>query len=888
MSASIASDRDQDSPAIVAATDAATDAAADTDVIRESLRRDPMVPVAASMAAAVMLETGCELSPRFWWWLLIAAATLWGGFWWWGRSFFATILSGWMMAAALMGGYASARRVDFQTAGMAFGWDGRPNWTTSVDAPGTIVWGRLVSTPHIVRSPLADSPSRRHPSPYQTRLTVDLDSIRSGFDRVPIDGRVIAYLDGVYDKVRPGDRLELRGRLEFPRRPGNPGGLDQVELFRRRGHHARILAATVSPVTVLERSRWPRSGGFLGFGGWFADLAVRGRESLTRHMGDRSAALAIGLVLGGRDALPAEVRDDLLVTGTVHVLSVSGLHLAIVATIAAMLCRALPPVGPLANQSLHWSVVVAACLGYVALTGGRPPVIRACVLVALVLLSLAAGRPPRRINTLAIAAIILMLIDPASVFSVGVHLSFVAVGTLLIAGRSSDVQSVMAKTLRDRSARMSDEDIDAKLDRLAEPTNSRVAAALGSAGTHVRRAAWLSLCVTAITTPLVWYQFNVVSIIAVVANLIIMPMLFFALASGLGVIFADLIWQPLAAPPAWIGGWVVRSMMGVVDVAAAVPMGHAWLPAPPLVWVVVFYVGLLALVLFAKSRRLPVAAWVAIWVAAALVMTLRPAAIDGDLEATFVDVGHGTSVLVRDADHAFLYDCGNLGNDSGQSRHIDTVLWHAGVTHLDAIVLSHADADHFNALPSLLRRFRVDRVITPPGMLATDEAAVRVIVDAIARRSLPVLEASSGDRLMNRWTVLHPPRDLTENFGGRSRDNARSLVLIDSATRRPLLLPGDLEPPGTAMLSDQPRPRPGGVLMAPHHGSLRADADRVISWARPSRVVVSGGRRATAPAVTEMLSAAGADVDITHADGAVRYRWKNGRVTSRRYRIEPW
>jgi competence protein ComEC len=271
-----------------------------------------------------------------------------------------------------------------------------------------------------------------------------------------------------------------------------------------------------------------------------------------------------------------------------------------------------------------------------------------------------------------------------------------------------------------------------------------------------------------------------------------------------------------------------------------------------------------------------------------MLATTKPLLDEGSLEATFVDVGHGTSAVLRFAeDDVWLYDCGRLGNDTNSSRDIDVALWSLGITRLQGVFLSHADADHFNALPGLLRRFSVRQVITPPGMLDEPESAVAVIRRAIQTSGVTAGEAESGMSWTTRGhrvQVLHPPRQRVEGS-----DNANSLVLRIDCGGKSLILPGDLEPPGTLRLINTERPPAGGILMAPHHGSLRMDAAAVLQWSRPRETVVSGGQRARRPEVHDMLAVTGSGVHVTSNVGAIRIRIsREGKIDVRSWTLAPW
>ena len=261
---------------------------------------------------------------------------------------------------------------------------------------------------------------------------------------------------------------------------------------------------------------------------------------------------------------------------------------------------------------------------------------------------------------------------------------------------------------------------------------------------------------------------------------------------------------------------------------------------------------------------------------------------DCAIEATFVDVGHGTSVVLRFSPRdVWLYDCGRMGNESGSSRDIDAVLWSMGVTSLRGIFLSHADSDHYNAVPGVLRRFTVGQIITPPGMLAELEADLEDVRAAIRAAGIPNQQVSAGAVIEvsgRAISVLHPPADRLEGS-----DNANSLVVTAAHAGVTLILPGDLEPPGTVLLVNQDRPAPGSVLMAPHHGSLTMDASSMLQWARPRETIVSGGRRARRPEVRHMLAAFGSAVHVTAEVGAIRVRIdKDGQVEIRSWAQSPW
>jgi competence protein ComEC len=218
-----------------------------------------------------------------------------------------------------------------------------------------------------------------------------------------------------------------------------------------------------------------------------------------------------------------------------------------------------------------------------------------------------------------------------------------------------------------------------------------------------------------------------------------------------------------------------------------------------------------------------------------------------------------------------LYDAGRLGSATTAGRPTAAVLWSRGITHLDALVISHADADHFNAVPFLLDRFSIGQVFVSPTMFRGSQTAVAALAEDFARRGIRVRELAQADCLLTNDAcevrVLHPPRQ-----GMAGSDNANSIVLAVEFAGWRLLLPGDLEPPGLERMLELPQ-GDCDVLMAPHHGSARSDPTGFAAWSTPALVVISGGPGRDAPAVRQAYEAVGARVLHTAYDGAVQVSW---------------
>ena len=209
---------------------------------------------------------------------------------------------------------------------------------------------------------------------------------------------------------------------------------------------------------------------------------------------------------------------------------------------------------------------------------------------------------------------------------------------------------------------------------------------------------------------------------------------------------------------------------------------------------------------------------------------------------------------------------------------------------IDGILISHADVDHYNAVPGLLKRFDVGTLYVSPMMFdgfgESGAHGPEVLREAVREAGVPIREIWAGDRLRFGSDVtihvLHPTR-----MGVIGSDNANSILLLVEYAGRRLLLTGDLESPGLDdVLAEEPLDC--DAILAPHHGSLRSDPTGFSLWSTPELVVISGGRSlGDIPAIESVkhsYRARGAEVYHTAEDGCVRIELRAGGVTATTFR----
>ncbi len=690
------------------------------------------------------------------------------------------------------------------------------------------------------------TPLRAIPAGERSRLTISLTKIRDGAQWRAASGVCQLSVEGHLLGVHQGDRLRVLGQLARVSPQQNPGEFDFAAHARAESQLARIRSKRPESISVVEQGSW------WNVGRWLDVAQSRAKERVRSLIGPRHAGLAAAILLGAREGLPFEATESYLTTGTVHILVVSGMNVAILAS------------GMLAMMRLGWlprrlglCLIAAVVVAYALLAGADPPVVRAAVFGVLVCIAAWSGRRSIAFNSIFAVALFVIALNPNDMFRAGPQLSFLAVGVL-----------IWLSTWVEKNVDRLDEMIAA-----SKPWHVRFVKRIG-------RWIWLywlvlSTVLWLATLPLVLHQFHVASPVAILIHPAIWIIMFVAMWSGFFMLVVGWIAPIVAVTFAAICNVALDCLERVVQFAETLPGGHVWLPGPAWWWVVGFYLGLIMAMIW--GRRIMPPRWQLAGLAAWMLIGFMPFLTrhwnrDG-LDCTIVAVGHGECVLLQSpSGETLLYDAGGIGSPEYATQSIASVLWDRGLTHIDGIVISHADVDHYNAIPGLLERFSVNAIYVSPVMFHAkpdaNDSGPTVLLEAIHRAGVPLHEVWSGDVLRMgadvAVQVLHPTRK-----GVVGTDNANSVTLGIEYVGRRILLPGDLESPGIEDVMAE-APYDCDLLLAPHHGSRRSDPPGFASWSTPEYVVLSGGGGEQAAPVIHAYEDAGAQVFVTDEVGAVR------------------
>ncbi len=661
-----------------------------------------------------------------------------------------------------------------------------------------------------------------------------------------------------------GHRIRLVGRLEAPRRPGNPGEFDYAAYLARQGVYLRVAVWQTEDLEIL-----PGQGG-----NWLVRTALGTRRSLEevfrRGLHPERAALISGLLFGSRGDLPQQVEEDFRLAGIYHLLAVSGSNVAFVA---------LPCLGLFLRLGLGRPVsALLTCLVvvfFIFLTGATASVTRAGIMAVLALLAQALGRRNDSWNALGAAGLGIMILNPLQLYDAGFQLSFGATAGILALVRP----------------------VEGWFER----------GWLGRVPSWICTPLAVTLAAQLAVLPISLYYFAGVSVVSLAANLVVIPVVGAVVYAGSVAALVGVVWPALAVPLIWISDLLLLVLESSAALLARFPGAYLYFPSPSSWLVAGYYLALGWAFGMIRVGWLPwVRQWRPVhWAIAALIFGVAAvwswaqADPPGTLETVFLDVGQGDAIFMRFPDgRTLLVDGGGRpdGLDGGDydpgERVITPFLRRRGITRIDHLVLTHPHGDHVGGLEAVLKDFRVGRVWYGGTEFHGPQYQrwLALLARETARGRLAWQIPRAGERMLAGKDLtarfLHPEAEPLA--GTRSDENNSSLVLRVDYRGVSFLLTGDIEAEGErALLAGRAGDLPATVLKVAHHGSNYSSSGEFLDQVGPALAVIQVGRNSfghPGPETLERLKGRGILVYRNDLHGAVTVKTDGRGIETRSYR----
>lgn len=597
-----------------------------------------------------------------------------------------------------------------------------------------------------------------------------------------------------------GNMVSILGELELPKGVRNPGGFDYKSFLARQGIQYIL---NVSPRNAELTGNVPLTLAK----SLIENTRHRIRQLFSEAVGGLEGNLITAMLLGDVWLLPEDIKSDFRITGLSHILAISGLHIGFIVIMLNYIFRVVP-------IPILWANIFKILIlwFYCALTGATPSVLRAVLMATFYLGAKLVMRKADPLNTLASAALSILIISPLDLFSIGFQLSFSALLGILLLGKKIEMAFWFLPNW------------------LKQTIVVTLAAQLG-------------------VSPILAFHFNMISLVSVLTNLVFVPFTGLMVMYGFIVMILGLIFPIVATVAAWplnLSSWV---FVEGASLAANLPMSHILVVSPSIFFITSYY---LILLLVSEERpehiKRPIVFIAVIASLYFIVAVTTPLAVN-ELKIVFLDVGQGDAIYIRTPDEKhILIDAGGRHNfaestfDTGEDIVLPFLLKN-GVSRLDMVVMSHDHIDHVGGLEAVLRDLPVRNFVWYPPTEKSD--TLKRIKNIVSGKNIESLHAYEGQKIKIgnyvTFEVFYPDEnkeDLSRFYDGD--DNNRSLVMMLRHESARVLFTGDIYENVEKHIAKNIK-YPVDILKVAHHGSITSSSEEFLSALNPELAIIQVG-----------------------------------------------
>jgi competence protein ComEC len=647
---------------------------------------------------------------------------------------------------------------------------------------------------------------------------------------IPATGKIRLSVNGrTAPAIQPGQRVLAIATVDKINNYQTPGTFNYVLYMHNRGIYN---SGWISSLQQIQPAGKQDSSTLADF--FLGPEKIRQKISLflENTCTPDVRGLYQALLIGERSGLSPQIREQFIRTGTMHLLSISGLHMGLLALMVYGLLSWIMKRSQWLLLHTHVPTLALAfsfpiLFLYTFIAGMNTPIFRSLIMAAVLLFALLIRRQASILHLVAAAALIILTINPLSLFTASFQLSFAAMVAIAV--------------------------VYPRLSPFFFSKDSNLTSKRNTISALLRwpfTAFLLSIAATVGTLPFLLYHFNRFSPVGPVMNLLIEPLLCF-IALPLGLLAAPVI----TFAPDWaefffhLGGIALQWADSITKWASQFPYVSLWTITPS-IFEILFYFTLLFLA----------CAWTHKWKNKVLLFSSTlllinfvteiplPVQQQKHAEISFLDVGQGTATLFEftNGSNILLDGGGSYSERYNVGKNIIApFLWKKRIRHIETIIITHPDSDHYSGLHFIVQQFHPETVYTNGQYVQA--GSYHTLMRLIAKNNIPTKQAMAGERLYEdslcRLSCLGMPGlpITTEN----TSDNNQSVVLRLQCGENKFLFPGDIESKAENLLLQKNIVLRSDVLLASHHGSKTSNSHAFLRAVSPQLIIVSAGRTKT-------------------------------------------
>ena len=637
---------------------------------------------------------------------------------------------------------------------------------------------------------------------YQRSIDLHIDAIILENDSLLIDRiNLRVFLPDENFKIEEGNSILVNAKISIPEGAHNPGGFNFKSYYRSQGIDGYLMRRDIVAIKVLSK-------GVSNKGNILRRLHYSIQSLLEDNLSESNASLINALLLGNRSGLSEDSKDLFLKNGVVHLLAVSGLHVGYIIGILFLTGSVLQ-----FNKKVIVYFILIGIVFYAALLGWKTPITRAVIMGSILLLGGLTERRSVPLNSLGIAALLILLFKPYALFEIGFQLSFMAVGSILFFNMRYGEFIPLPNPVN----------FPKKL--LRQVTSLSV----------------LTLYALIGTIPLTIYYFNSFSTGAFLLNIFIIPYVGVLIALSIIAVMFSYLYQPVGAVffsslEAFTDQLFTLLSFSANNLSKTIIIGSfPW-------YLLLSLIGLtitLGFISTLKGRKrililLLLISNIIIW---------RSASRFRGSEVIFMNVGQGDAAFIEG------YQSKNILIDTGRSDYgvksgkyaIGPYLRLKGINRINYLLLTHADSDHSGGSIYIMDSFEVDTLLI--GTISPNSNSFEEILHFAKHKNIPVKNISLGDKIKlgeySEIQVMYPPNNYI--IPVKETGNNSSVVIRYNFANSSILLSADIEAVTEKIISNSDLIIESNLLKVPHHGSKSSSSGQFIDKVSPTDAILSVG-----------------------------------------------